>query len=115
MLLYVAVDFSLSIWGFIPPISSPGFSFPHPLPSSSDSFPESHQDVIIMRVKNRMHPPDGSAATASGGGSNGALEANTTGYRDVAINLRVCSSRTLLLSLHWHAGTARGDSFYCCW
>mmetsp|Transcript_54045 Transcript_54045/g.112948 ORF Transcript_54045/g.112948 Transcript_54045/m.112948 type:complete len:104 (+) Transcript_54045:1426-1737(+) len=59
-------------------------------------------DVIIMRVKNRMHPSEGAAATASGGGSNGALEANTTGYRDVAINLRVCSAQTLRLSLHWH-------------
>jgi hypothetical protein len=40
---------------------------------------------------------------ASCRGSGGALEANATGYRDVAINLRVCTAQALGLSLHWHA------------
>ena len=39
---------------------------------------------------------------ASGCGSGRAQEANTTGYRDVAINLRICSTQSMGLSLHWH-------------
>jgi hypothetical protein len=60
----------------------------------------SPQAVVIERVKNRMRPPEPGGPWACLGG--GAAGDNATGYRDVAINLRIRSERARRLSLDWH-------------
>ncbi len=52
-----------------------------------------------MRIKNRMHPP--SAASLAAGGA-AVREPRDTGYRDVAVNLRVRTERARELALTWH-------------
>ncbi len=44
-----------------------------------------------------MHPREG-----TGCGSGRAQEENNTGYRDVAINLCICTTQALGMSLNWH-------------
>jgi hypothetical protein len=46
-----------------------------------------------------MHPPEETVATAS---ISCSWALDVTGYRDVAINLRVRSPQAMALSLHWH-------------
>ena len=58
---------------------------------------------MVEHVKNRMAPPDCAGTAGRGAGWLGWLaEDNATGYRDVAINLRVRSERARQLSLDWH-------------
>ncbi len=61
----------------------------------------SGQAVALERVKNRMHPPAPAGGEAAPGPAAGAGD-NATGYRDVAINLRVLTERARELSLDWH-------------
>lgn len=77
------------------------------------------QDVVVVRAKNRMAPPlpalEHTACPPSahsirwlrarGGaepGQGGARTVNLTGYRDVAVNLRVTSQQSAELGLEWH-------------
>ncbi len=52
-----------------------------------------------MRIKNRMRPPSAASLAAAGGKAFGPTD---TGYRDVAVNLRVRTERARELSLSWH-------------
>ena len=52
-----------------------------------------------MRIKNRMRPPSAASLAAAGGTACGRTD---TGYRDVAVNLRVRTEQARELSLTWH-------------
>ncbi len=54
---------------------------------------------MVERIKNRMCPPSAASPAAAGGTECGPTE---TGYRDVAVNLRVRTERARELSLTWH-------------
>lgn len=61
------------------------------------------QDVCIVRAKNRMAPPQQLASALDlSASAPAAARTNETGYRDLAINLRVTSAAAQALGLQWH-------------